>query len=349
MMTTEIQIQKASSVSSEKIISFLNQELRSQSEFSIEAEYPAMFSEFPGGDSLIITQGEEIVSHAAYVIREFQSANYRMKMGVVGSVATRKDFRGQGYASRLMKKAFDEMRSRGCMVSLLWSDNEQFYYPLGFYRIGRELDLKFSMESVPDMLDGVREATSQDVAHIWRLYQRHELKIDRSLEEQKLLLKTPLAKVYVWADSSGVKSYVVINKGVDFKNYIHEWGGDIQGVTQIVAYCQRKIYKQTPLTLISPAAIDLNPLKQFAVEKWEGVVGLMKVLDRTLLMSLYENFLKRQNIAYSWNREKNGLFFGKDEHFIRNDQELLKLVFGEGGTPKNHPELPFFLWGFDSI
>ncbi len=348
MIATDFHIEKSVPNSSSKIIHFLDSELRQEHSFSVEKEYPALFTEFPGGESLVVSQGEEILAHLGYVVREFQCADYRMKIGLIGSVVTKKAYRGQGIASRLLKKAFDELRLKGCVISVLWSENAKFYLPLGFHRAGRERDLKFSCESVPDVVTPVRVATLQDASHIWRLYQRNPLKVDRSLEEQKHLLQTPLSKVLV-TGVENVTSYIAINKGADFENYIHEWGGNPHDVLQAITYAQKQLYPDTPLTLIAPAKMDLNPIKQFACERWNGAVGLFKVLDRTMLLRLYENYLRKLEVKYSWNREKNGILFGKDEVFARNDQELISMVFGEGETPQTHPELPFFLWGFDSI
>jgi len=333
----------------DKVVSFLDTELRKDYSFSVREEYPALFSEFPGGESLVVTQEERVVSHLGYVVREFQCADYRMKIGLIGSVVTEKAYRGQGIASRLLKKAFEELRSKGCVISLLWSDNAPFYLPLGFFRAGRERDYKFSKDSVPDVTLNVRQATLQDTNLIWRLYQRNQLKVDRSLEEQKNLLQIPKAHVFV-ADKEGqVTAYVAVNKGADFENYIHEWGGNPHDVMQLISYVQKNILPENDLTLIAPDKVDLNPIKQFAIEKWNGAVGLFKILDRTMLLSLYENYLNKHQILYSWNREQNGILFGKEEAFLRNDQEILQVIFGEGETPQTHPELPFFLWGFDSI
>lgn len=348
MIATDIHIEKTLPSSSQKIISFLDAELRQDYPFSMQKEFPALFTDFPGGESLIVTQGEEIIAHLGYVVREFQCADYRMKIGMIGSVVTNKAYRGQGIASRLLKKAFEDLRLKGCVVSILWSENAKFYFPLGFYRAGRERDLKFSVDSVPDVVVPSRKASVQDANQIWRLYQRNPYKIDRSLEEQKHLLQIPNCQVLVTGENA-VTSYIAINKGADFENYIHEWGGNPQDVLQSITYAQRELYPDKELTLIAPMRVDLNPIKQFAKERWNGAVGLFKVLDRTMLLSLYENYLRKLDVQYSWNREKNGILFGKQEVFARNDQELIQMVFGEGEVAESHPELPFFLWGFDSI
>lgn len=349
MLAIERDILKWEGAHSKDAVSFLDHELRSSHSFSVREEYPALFREFPGGESLVITHEEKVVAHVGYVVREFQSSGFRMKIGLIGLVATAHEFRGQGLASRLLKKAFEELKLKGCLLSLLWSDNSRFYYPLGFHRAGRERGFKFSFDSVPDSSSEIGEATSQDVSQIWRLYQRHSLKIDRSLEEQKLLLQIPQTKTFVVKEKNAVTAYAVLGKGADFTGYLHEWGGDLENVLKIVSHCQKNILKQEPLTLIAPENFDLNPIRQYATERWEGVVALFKILDRTMLLSLYENYLNQNEIPYHWNRENNGIVFDHQEIFARNDEETLHLLFGQGPALKTHPELPFYLWGFDSI
>ena len=330
------------------LLSFLNEELRPKASHSIEEEYPSLFGSYPGGESLYVEKNNRVVSHVGHMAREFQHALFRFRFGMLGSVITDHRFRGMGMASSLLREALQELRRKGAILALLWSEHTEFYLPLGFHRAGRETDLRFAPERMPEQTGTVREFETQDLTSLWRLYQRHSLKIDRSLEELRALCRIPRTRIFVTERNGILTSYLAVNKGADFEGYIHEWGGELQDLQRNIAHCQRYLLPEIKLTLIAPASVDLGPVKQIAVEKLDGVVGLMKLLDRPKLMATYLDFLKKSNVPFSWGRERDTLKVNGIELPVRTDADCLALIFGDP-THSAHPALPFFVWGFDSI
>lgn len=335
--------------SSDGVIPFLDQELRPRSKYSISSEYPSLFGDFPGGSSLYIQKDGRVASHVALLVREFLHPCFRLRVGLIGSVATSSVFRGMGMASSLLKSAVSELRQKRCALAVLWSDQKEFYLPLGFHRAGREADLKFDPSSVPDFPEKARSFdSSKDVEALWRLYRRQEYRVDRSLEEMKRLTKIPDVKIYVLEKEGQIVSYIAIGKGADFTNYIHEWGGDLDSVSRTIASTQKQFYPKTPLVLIAPGGMDLKPVKQMARERWDGVVGLIKILDRAEVLRAYEAYLKSRNVNYSLQDQGQTLVLNDQKYPISTEKEFLKVIFGDE-TPSKNLTLPFFLWGFDSI
>lgn len=333
----------------QKIFQFIESENSKSLSGPVRDEYPSVFRAVPGGESLYIKEGDEIISHVAILDREFQHPLIRMKVGLIGSVITHHNHRGKGLATQLIEQACLELKRRGCVIGLLWSDQVDFYLPLGFHRSGREQDLRFSPKLKMGNPGDVRPMDFAKDAHfIWRLYQKQNCRLDRSLEEQKKLLKIPNAKVFVTEKEGKLSSYIVINKGSDFTDFIHEWGGEISEVQRNIAYTQSHNYQDKPLTLIAPAEYDISVLKQMAEDKWEGVLGLIKVLDKNLLLSTYMNYLKTKKIEHVWSREKDSILFSESEFSLVTEGDVVQLVFGTE-TRHSHPTVPLFLWGFDSI
>jgi GNAT superfamily N-acetyltransferase len=340
---------ESSKQAQEKIFRFLDVDSGKKELRSVKEEYPSVYRSCPGGESLYIQNNDEIASHVAFLEREFQHPFLRMRIGLIGSVATHPKYRGRGYATRLVKQACAELKKRGCVISLLWSDQPDFYLPLGFYRSGREQDLRFSPKLTRAVSGVVRPMDFDKDAHlIWRLYQKQSCRLDRSLEEQKKLLKIPNAKVFVSEKDDVLTSYIVVNKGVDFTDFIHEWGGEISEVQRNISYCQRQFFADKPLTLIAPGDLDISILRQISEEKWDGVLGLIKVLDKNMLLSTYMNYLKTKKIEHVWSKDKDSILFSDSEFSVHTDLDVIQLVFGDE-VRNSHPRLPFFLWGFDSI
>lgn len=332
-----------------RIVGFLDQQLRDRAGFSIQDEYPSVFGEYPGGESLFVERNGKVVSHLAYVARDFHHPEFRLKIGLIGSVATAAEYREQGFASTLVRSALTELKSKGCAIALLWSDTPEFYVGFGFERAGRERDFRFSPQAV---LEGATSSVPFDPGRhghwIWRLYLKHAGRLDRSLEEQKRLFRVPKARVFVTEKDGEVTSYLVIHKGADFANYIHEWGGDLMAVRDNIASTQKQFFAEQPLTLIAPSHYDLAPLRSIASEEWPGVLGLIKVLDRGTVMANYLNHLKKLGRVASWQRDAGTLKVDGQLYPVQQESDFIKLVFGNEETPVL-PVLPFFLWGFDSI
>lgn len=332
-----------------KLSDFLNYELRPRAQHSIFEEYPALFGNYPGGHSLYIEVDGQIVSHVAFVVREYQHRLFRMRVGLIGSVATAHAFRGRGMASSLLKKALNELKIRGACLGVLWSEQSDFYLPLGFYRAGKEVDLKFQPRSMPEAVSTVRPVNlDRDLESLWRLYHRHECKVDRSLEEMKRLCRIPETKLFVTERDGIITSYIAINKGADFTGYIHEWAGDLSEVQRNIGFCQATFFKDQPLTLIAPSFYDLGPIKQIAEEKWEGVLGLVRLLDKNYLLSSYVDYMRKLNHTVNMDKFREVIEINGKKFPIKTDSECLKTVLGDE-MGEMHPVLPLFLWGFDSI
>ncbi len=331
-----------------RLIEFLDEQLRPGLEHSLKEEYPSLFGEFPGGESFYIESCGQVASHAAFLIREFRNGERRLKVGLIGSVTTGPDFRGQGMAKAVLNETVTELKRQGCVIAVLWSGQPDFYRLLGFFRAGREMDLRFTSESVPAVEGSAMEYDPDRHAHlVWRLYQKHDVHLDRSLEEQKSLLRIPKARVFITEKDGRVTSYVAINKGADFTDFIHEWGGETDELRRNVAWVQRHAFSDRPLTMIAPYHYRLEALRQIADRSTDGVLGLVKVLDRGKLLAAYREFLRASGIEAKWEGDER-VTFAEGTLETGTDEGLLKAVFG-GEDAFNHPALPFFLWGFDSI
>jgi len=334
------------------MIGFLDAQLRAGAGFSLQAEYPSLFGEYPGGESLYLESQGRVLSHVGILVREYRHANLRMRVGLLGSVVTTPEYRGQGLASRLVKEALELLRRRGALICLLWSEANAFYESFGFHRAGREWDFKLSPLHLPPPTDtGIVDYDPVRHAYaVWHLYGRHDVKLDRSLEEHKRLCSIPKSRIFVAEREGTPTAYIVVNKGADFENYVHEWGGEVDEVRRTLAWVQRQRFADRNLTVIAPAHYALEPLKRISLSHWEGVLGLMKLLDRTRLMLLYGDYLRGRGISFKWAKERNRFAIEGNEFPTETDRDCLRLVFGEGGvTSFQHPSLPFFLWGFDSI
>lgn len=322
------------------LIEFLNASLRNDSHFSIESEYPSLFDPRFGGKSLIEKDQENFVSHLGYLIRDYRHPHFCARIAMIGSVVTDPSYRGRGHASRLINQALEEISKEKVSLVILWSDRLEFYRKLGFYRVGQEWDFLIDPKLPKRGIHPCRPVqVSTDLLGIYRLFSRHNYQVQRSPEEMESYLKIPELRCFVTESEGEIDSYVCINKGADFTGVIHEWGGEISAVCKNIQGCQERYYSDKPLVLISPASQEYSGFETISKSKTWGVLGLVKVLNRDVLM---EQYLDWNQVTGSLRKEK--------EDFIKglNDEAFLSLCFGDAEKYQGKP-LPFFLWGFDSI
>ena len=323
---------------SHSVLRFLNHQLRSQSDLILQDEYPSFFRGLPGGESLFIEKENKIASHVGIMRRRFQHPGFKMELGLIGSVATHKDHRGEGLASLLLQEAVIRLKKQGCTLALLWSDQPDFYLPLGFHRAGNELDFRISLVKAEAAQPCCRILNKEkDVESVWKLYQKRNSKLERSLAEMTALINIPRTQVYVTGSEGKTDSYIAIHKGADFTNYIHEWGGSLEAVKDNIQDCQNRYFPQTPLTLIAPFEKENETFSEISDQSWKGSLGLVKLLDRNHLVSCFKSF-----------SEKAGMNVSESDYLNLNDEELLLAVLGRDGVG-TRMFLPLFLWGFDSI
>jgi len=343
----------ASGPASRRVQSFLSACSERPFQYPPAEEYPSVFAGCPGGTSLVIERDGFPVAHLAYVVREYHHAAFRWRVGCISSVVTLPQYRGRGFASALMHTALAELRTRGCTLAVLWSDNVDFYGPLGFVRAGREKDFLFEPGSEGAPGDGadlaVQDYDRSRHAHwVWRLYLRSPGHLDRSLEELKALCDIPRTRVVVMSREGKITAYFAVNKGSDFTNYVHEWAGLPGDVATGVARSVRDRFAGASLTLISPAYVDTRPFQAKASASWEGVLGLVQILDPTRAMDDYRAYLSTLGISFSWDRSKRRAIVGEERISVEGTGDLARLILGSEASGER-PVLPFFLWGFDSV
>lgn len=333
------QLEDPTSSERKNLIGFLDSELRNQYDFSVAEEYPSLFRSHPGGTSLYLKKSGQIASHVGYVVRTFRHSFFEFKVGLIGSVVTHPSCRKEGLAKKLLQQALQKLKEEQCVLAVLWSDQPDFYEPLGFVRAGQEKDFRFEdlTQTCSPKAVSYRVTSETELQQVWQMYLKKNGALDRSFDEMKALVKIPKTELYVTRENEKVSSYLVIHKGADFTNYIHEWGGELSQVKENLISCKNQFYPDSALTLIAPFETDESVFRALASQYWVGSLGLIKVLDRNKLSEIHQTFLRKQT-GEEGNLRLDSL----------TDEELILWIFGKDGAGKGM-RLPFFLWGFDSI
>jgi GNAT superfamily N-acetyltransferase len=334
----------------------------------LAAEYPLVFSEGASGRFIIAEESGQVGSTCAILERELLMPGGRLRIGLIGAVSTDEAQRGRGLASAVLERAEAELSSRGCAFSILWADDASFYHKRGYRQIGAETDYALPVDLLPALpsVDGVRKATVQDFDELHRQYTAHECRVDRSLEDSRVLFATPGMSVLVHESNGMVDGYACYERGQDLKNVIHEWAGAPEGVLACARVWLEALAKQgrhDALYLMAPA--PAGPLGTLLTElgapSAQGVLGMAKLLDAEAMLDELCLCASRP-LVFQTLREDSWRVIGPGGTVDLDREQMLPLIFAPAGDRSeiervqnilgielsSLPRTPF-LWGLDSI
>lgn len=112
------------------------------------------------------------------------------KVGMIGAVCTRKDFRGRGYASALVMDALRKMRADGVDLVLISGDRD-LYRRFGCFKSGIVYHYNVPCDKlrVNECRFGIVPYDESRIMDMISVYQREPVRYQRTLEEFKSLLK----------------------------------------------------------------------------------------------------------------------------------------------------------------
>ncbi len=247
----------------------------------LTTEYPLIFGPDAPGAVVTVEQDGVPVAGCAVLERTLQVGAVRVPAGLVGSVATDPDHRGQGFATQALDQAESALKAAGCVFAVLWANDPEFYSSRGWAPIGTEVDHLIHPEAAPYLpsCENVRPAEPADGPAIHALYCAHATRVERTLVETERLLRAPNMTTMVLEREGVACGYACEGRGADLAGVIHEWGG---GALDVLAVFRGHLERaRTPLVLMSPRdAIGVfRYLKVLGIEAQVGVLGMGKLLS----------------------------------------------------------------------
>lgn len=259
----------------------------------IAGEYPLCFDpRFPG--RVLATEADgETVAACAVLVRDFAVGPHQVRCGMIGSVCTAPERRGQGLATGLLRRAERELAHEGCVLAMLWADDPRFYGARGWQPIGSEIDFLLEPEHESRLCgaSGIRAAAPDDRAAIHRLYAQHRERCERSREETAALISGPGIETLVLQRSRDVVAYTCSGRGADFAGTVHEWAGSDSDVLALLREHMQRARRRgssAPTCLVTPpSARSLHDrLRGLGVTWTDGVLAQGKLLDAHAAVAL---------------------------------------------------------------
>jgi len=350
-----------------RVLNFLNHSLRSQASWSIAAEYPTAFAPNNLHNMRIITEGDEVLSHAVLKPLIIKTPTVIFKVGAIGSVVTNEAHRNQGLSTQIIEDCLAQAERQQCDIAILWTDLYDFYRRLGFELAGTEISVVVEEEfQAPDPTLRLSKDSKVAAEALHRLYSTHSVNSIRTVEETRKFLSIPQTQVYTAWDSSGqLAAYAVEGKGVDLSNYIHEWGGSVTAILTLLSYIRRE--KQKPVTIIVPRHSQnlLQRLREKPVTYNQGYLGMIKILNLDQLAAKIKRAFRSEGIADIVLEKRGDQYLigcNGDLAVLSGEANLTHLLFGpveietlDVFKPQTREilarilPLNLWIWGWDSI
>ncbi len=351
----------------DKLVQFLNKNLRQNTDWQINQEYPTALTSHNLHNMSIIEDGNEIVSHALIkpIITKTPYAIYRI--GAIGSVVTDPNHRNKGLSTQNLQNCLVKATAQNCDFVILWTDQFDYYRKFGFELAGLEFTYEVSQAQPIENKDYKFIKGSQiDPAAMLKVYNQHTVNSVRTVDDIQKCLKIPNSNVFtVWNQNNQLMAYAVEGKGADLTNYIHEWGGSVQCVLDLLSYMiqtENKTY-----TIMTPAhSINLrNKLKQFCSNEHQGYLGMIRIHDFESVSWKVKKAFKSEGFDQIVLEKKHGEIvfgYGNDLYTLATEADLVQILFGPTNlgqldfmkketqnTLGQMLPLPIWVWGWDSI
>ncbi len=318
---------------------------------------------------LLDTAGEKVAAALAYRIFEMRLPDHpgeTLRVAALGLVVTDPSFRLQGAATRLLETAELAALNEGATICWLWAEKKEFYEKRGYLLCGLNAEWDLSKVSLPPLTaNAAPPQRVKDFGQILPLYEKLGVGPQRSASLYNRFLKCPNTELFFAGSPQLVRGYAFCGKGRDLRHVVHECGGEISSVLQLLAQLKKSGAKKlhhsydTPLFPALQQSLGL-PEKQ--------VLGFAKVLRPPELLSFVQksrHFPSQYSAAIgkkTWTIHQKGadkkiifespdpghilqLFFGP---WSRDEMEDLSPVFHQPEW-KKLKALPLYFWGLDCV
>lgn len=351
------------------LVKFLDQNLRPQNKWSITSEYPTALNQENIHNLRIITEGNQVLSHAALKPHIIKTPIAIFKAGAIGSVVTHDKYRNQGLSRTVLNDCLDLAKKQDCDFAILWTNLHDFYQKIGFALAGYEVSLAIdsNFEVQRDTQYKILKTSNVDPMALHKLMSQHTVSTFRNPDEVRKYLNIPNSNVYtLWEPNGALGAYCVEGKGADLGGYIHEWGGGVSRILQLLKYIQEDQKREIKIIAPNHAHNLIDSCMERGALRTEGFLGMIKLINEDNFFKKIHRHARIDLGITNLVLEKQGdeYWFGTTSQYLntKDPTDIIPLLFGprkvsdiQGFDPATIETLekifpmPFWLGGWDSI
>jgi predicted N-acetyltransferase YhbS len=162
---------------------------RREGDVDMRAAFPTLFNADNLENLQVMLEDGRPVALAGCVLRDLSLSGTKIRVGLVGSVCTLEEFRGQGLAGRVVTEVISRSAAQGA-VAILVSGGRELYRRMGCVDAGlwRAVSVARS-RALPRLKCDAAEWTTRDIPEMVALYQGEPIRFERGAEEMRTLLE----------------------------------------------------------------------------------------------------------------------------------------------------------------
>ncbi|MES2965193.1 MAG: GNAT family N-acetyltransferase [Bdellovibrionota bacterium] len=350
------------------VVRFLDQNLRPKGTWSITSEYPLAFAESNRNNIRIITDKDEVLSHAVVRPMIVKTPAGLFKIAGLGSVVTSTQHRNQGLSTQIIESCLQASKAHGCDFAILWTNLYDFYRKLDFELAGSENSVLLDRDIVggePNLKFMDSNKVAPEAIH--RLYSQHTVTSLRTVSETREYLQIPNSRVYTAWDSTGqLKAYAIEGKGADLDGYVHEWGGNVPALLSLFAHIRKAQNRSITIIIPSHSQNLIRAFNERGLRLNEGFLGMIKILNTANLFGKIKRHARAIGVSDLVLEQQGDKFYigaGQNVFSTDSERDLVRLIFGPQKARDIHPgfgeetaatmeqvlPIQMWIWGWDSI
>lgn len=287
-----------------------------------------------------------VVSHLAVSVRTMIKNDTKIKVALIGAIATVKEYRGRELFKTLMNYALSK-HGKDCGLFFLWSEITGLYEKFSFYLSGGLIETGHTVFLSNDRPIGFEKTTftelsEKDYLSIQNIYsafnQKYFFTMIREESEWSIIRQMDSIDVYVKRNPLGViEQYFCVNKGRDLANIIHEIGSLPDQYLSLM----KNLLKFK--TWLPESEMSLSSNKEIFF------TAFMKVGNYTILNAFLKE-ISEASLEISSMENSIVHFTFKDSEHTCSEQDFLQYVFGPRPLKEFEPFLLSpYITGTDSI
>ncbi|OAA29368.1 hypothetical protein AT15_02280 [Kosmotoga arenicorallina S304] len=273
--------------------------------------FPVFLSEKNIGNLLGVKDGNRVVSLFGMQPAKISIYGYTLKVGLIGSVCTHPDYRGAGFASRMLEMMQAKSIKMGISMFII-SGTRGLYKRFGAVEFGCYHTAKI----LPDgEKTKVQKAYSKDVGKILSIHQKKTVRYLRSYDSFKAIFKSGYIACRPGETYLGEESYCTFTS-IDNELHVLEYGGNKSEVLRIIRAVTAEKNKNY-------CVLHYDNSFDYPADKTTTFEGTAKIISSENFFSQLEGFFLERLSEREYKEFKN-------KASKLDNTELTKAVFNEG-------------------
>jgi len=200
-------------------------------------EFPLLLSPKNRNNQLIAVQDDRVLATASFKVFSIPTpfSKVDVKISGVGLVVTDPAHRRLGIGSLLQKEVEKLAQEQGAMLSVLWSDQSDYYKKLAYLIAGSELEWTVNASKIHgEMNQGAELRKVKSWSEISHLSAALGAGPKRDLREYESFLGLPKTDVLALFENNKAVAYSAVGKARDLNAVVHEIYGDEKSLRRLL-------------------------------------------------------------------------------------------------------------------